>query len=131
MDVKKLREKYGWTQQELAEMCGVTLRTVQNWETGKPIPTSMMKLLKVVEDSHEMISSGDAAQYGVSVAAGKGSQVNLATDMERFFTTLERQQELMSRQLEEMAEMRRQTQKKDEQIDTLLCLLKTKLTNQQ
>ena len=112
-------------------MCGVTLRTVQNWETGKPIPTSMLKLLKVVEDSHEMISSGDAAQYGVSVAAGKGSQVNLTTDTERFFATLERQQELMSRQLEEMAEMRRQTQKKDEQIDTLLSLLKTKLTNQQ
>lgn len=127
MDVKNLREKFNLTQQELADLCGVTLRTVQNWEMGKPIPTAMLKLLKVVEESREMISAGDATQHGVSVAAGKNSQVTLSADTERFFATLERQQEMMSRQLEEMAEMRRQSQRKDEQIDMLLNLLKTKL----
>lgn len=32
MDVKKLREQMGLTQQELADRAGVTLRTIQNWE---------------------------------------------------------------------------------------------------
>ena len=126
MDVKNLREKFSLTQQELADLCGVTLRTVQNWETGKPIPASMVKLLKVVEESREIISSGEATEHSVSVAAGKGSQVTLNPDTQRFFDTLEKQQDIMSRQLEELAEMRRLTQKKDEQIDLLLKLIQQK-----
>lgn len=30
--VKVLREKKGWTQEELAQIIGVTLLTVQRWE---------------------------------------------------------------------------------------------------
>ena len=122
MDIKKLREKFGYTQTQLAVLCGVTLRTVQNWENGKVIPPAMLKLLESIE-SNEMVSSG-------SVAAGNGSQINLNQYTERFFATLEKQQELMSRQLEEMAEMRKQAQKKDEQIDVLLGMLKTNLAQQ-
>lgn len=130
MDIKKLRKKFGYTQTQLAVLCGVTLRTVQNWENGKVIPPAMLKLLESIE-SNEMISSGNASENGVSVAAGNGSQVNLNQYAERFFNTLEKQQELMSRQLEEMAEMRKQAQKKDEQIDVLLGMLKTNLAQQQ
>lgn len=126
MDVKKIREKMGVTQQQLAGMCGVTLRTVQNWETGKPLPERARKLLEAIVSSRETISSGDAAQNGVSVAAGTGSQVTLNPDTQQFFSTLERQQDIMSRQLEELAEMRRLTQKKDEQIDMLLKLIQTR-----
>lgn len=129
MDIKKLREKFNYTQAQLAEICGVTLRTVQNWENGKVIPPAMLKLLESIE-SNEMISSGNASENGVSVAAGNGSQINLNQYTERFFATLEKQQELMSRQLEEMAEMRKQAQKKDEQIDVLLGMLKTNLAQQ-
>lgn len=32
MTPKKLRKKHGWTQTELAEKLGVSLRTVQNYE---------------------------------------------------------------------------------------------------
>ena len=129
MDIKKLREKFGYTQTQLAVLCGVTLRTVQNWENGKVIPPAMLKLLESIE-SNEMISSGNASENGVSVAAGNGSQINLNQYTEKFFATLEKQQELMSRQLEEMAEMRKQAQKKDEQIDVLLGMLKTNLAQQ-
>ncbi len=116
----------GVTQQALAEMCGVTLRTVQNWETGRPVPERARKLLEVIVGNRDVVSSGDAKDNGVSVAAGNGSQVTLNPDTQRFFSTLEKQQEIMSRQLEELAEMRRLTQKKDEQIDTLLKLIQAK-----
>lgn len=126
MDVKKLREQIGATQQALAEMCGVTLRTVQNWETGRPVPERARKLLEVIANNRNVVLSGNAKENGVSVAAANGSQVTLNPDTQRFFSTLEKQQEIMSRQLEELAEMRRLTQKKDEQIDTLLKLIQAK-----
>ena len=37
-----LRGKNDWTQQELAEMCGTTQRTVAAWETGRSIPRKAM-----------------------------------------------------------------------------------------
>ena len=37
-NIKKFRERKNLTQKQLAEVCGVTLRTVQNWEAGKTIP---------------------------------------------------------------------------------------------
>lgn len=126
MDVKKIREKYGITQSQLADKLGITLRTVQNWENGKVIPPAMLKLLESI-DIGETVSSVNFSDNGMSVAAGKGSQVTLNPDTERFFSTLEKQQEIMSRQLEEMAAMRKQAQKKDEQIDVLLDMLKTKM----
>ena len=122
MNVKNLREKIGVSQQELATMCGVTVRTVQNWEMGKPVPGRAQKLLEVISSGREIIQSG-GANNGVSVAAGTGSQVLLNPDTEKFFATLEKQQDIMSRQLEELAEMRMLIQKKDEQIDTLLKLV--------
>lgn len=118
LDVKKLRETYGLTQQELADRCGVTLRTVQNWERGRTIPDSMMKLLEKIGSEDETISSY-AKDNGVSVAAGHGSNVNVGTETERFMAAIERQAQLMSRQLDLL-------DKRDEQIDRLLALLEKK-----
>lgn len=117
-DVKKLREENGLTQRELAEKCGVTLRTVQNWERGKTIPDSALKLLQAIGDNNEMVSSF-ASDNSVSVAAGSGSNVNFASETERFISALEKQQDLMSRQLDAL-------DKRDEQIDRLLSLLEKK-----
>lgn len=117
IDVRKLREAKGLTQQDLADKCGVSLRTVQNWEKGKTIPESMLRLLQTIGDG-EMISSF-AAEKGVSVSAGRGSSVNVGTEMERFISAIEKQQELMSRQLDALA-------KRDEQIDRLLSILEKK-----
>lgn len=129
MNVKELRQKFGYTQGQLAEICGVTLRTVQNWENGKVIPPPMMRLLTSIEEG-EIVSSGNASENGTSIAVGKNSQVILNPDTQLFFSTLERQQDIMSRQLEEMTEMRKQTQKKDEQIDMLLGMLKGRMVEQ-
>ena len=45
-NVKKFREENGLTQKQMSEICGVTLRTVQNWEAGKTIPDNIVKLLR-------------------------------------------------------------------------------------
>jgi DNA-binding transcriptional regulator YiaG len=33
--IKALREKNGWTQKDLAGRCGVSHRTVENWEQNR------------------------------------------------------------------------------------------------
>lgn len=124
MDVKALREKLQMTQHELADNCGVTVRTVQNWEDGRKIPVAMMKLLKNIEDSHEIISSFNQDK-SVNVESGNGNTIHINADTERIFAHLERQQDIMSRQLEEIVEMRKLAQKKDEQIDVLLKMIQS------
>jgi transcriptional regulator with XRE-family HTH domain len=37
-NIKKLRERYGLTQQDLADIAGVTNRAVSAWETGQKEP---------------------------------------------------------------------------------------------
>lgn len=38
MTVKEIRDAYGLTQKELAELIGLPKRTVENWEEGKSSP---------------------------------------------------------------------------------------------
>lgn len=55
-NIKKIRERKNLTQKQLAEIRGVTLRTVQNWEAGKTIPDNIVKLLQTLNGKDEMIS---------------------------------------------------------------------------
>lgn len=125
IDIRKLRERRGLTQQELADRCGVTLRTIQNWEGGKHIPDStliILELLGITEDSMKNISSS-AKDNAVSVSAAEGSQVSVEsptkTETEKFISMLQKQQELIIEQSRSMA-------KRDEQIDRLISLLEKK-----
>jgi DNA-binding XRE family transcriptional regulator len=45
IDVKEIRKKFGWRQDELAEKIGVSRKTVTNYETGGVIPESKKVLL--------------------------------------------------------------------------------------
>ena len=40
-DVKPLREKLGWTQQQLADYLGIDVMTVSRWERGIKQPSSL------------------------------------------------------------------------------------------
>lgn len=46
IDIKKIREKLGISQEALAEMLGVHPRTIQNWESGSKIPNSKHAILR-------------------------------------------------------------------------------------
>ena len=50
--IRQYRVLKGWTQEQLARNIGVSLNTVQRWESGKthPSPLAAEKLQKVFED---------------------------------------------------------------------------------
>lgn len=48
MIVKKLREKNRWSQEQLANMAGLSLRTIQRVEAGKPASNETLKSLASV-----------------------------------------------------------------------------------
>ena len=48
MLIQKLRLKRGWSQQQLAEASGLSVRTVQRIETGHPASTESLKSLAAV-----------------------------------------------------------------------------------
>jgi transcriptional regulator with XRE-family HTH domain len=50
--IRQCRILKGWTQEQLARNIGVSLNTVQRWESGKTIPSPLAKekLQKVLED---------------------------------------------------------------------------------
>jgi DNA-binding XRE family transcriptional regulator len=45
IDIKEIRKKFGWRQDELAEKIGVSRKTITNYETGGVIPESKKVLL--------------------------------------------------------------------------------------
>jgi putative transcriptional regulator len=51
--IKRLRENQGWTQRELADRCGVSIRTVENWEQGrtKQSGPALLILKKIIENT--------------------------------------------------------------------------------
>ena len=60
--VKALRQKMGWSQEDLAREIGVSLSTVQRWETkgGKPIRLARTKLERLLQKSRtEIIRNAD------------------------------------------------------------------------
>ena len=51
--VKELRNKRGWTQEELAQNIGVTLSTVQRWERrgGQPTRLPRRELMRLLSEA--------------------------------------------------------------------------------
>ena len=48
MLIQKLRLKRGWSQQQLADASGLSVRTIQRIETGHPASTESLKCLAAV-----------------------------------------------------------------------------------
>lgn len=101
MEVKKIREMKGLTQKELADLCGVTTRTVQNWENGGTIPDMVIKYLNQLQGQDEIVSPSNSSET------------------EKLLLLLERSQ----RQIDAHLEL---AKKKDEQMDRLIGLLEKK-----
>ena len=82
MDVKELRNKCNLTQQELADKCGVTLRTVQNWEKGRTIPDSALILLESLTKPFRVQQGGEEPHYTYLLpqTAMGGSLVDFGAD---------------------------------------------------
>jgi len=48
MLIQKLRLQHGWSQQQLAELSGISVRTIQRIERGQPASTESLKSLAAV-----------------------------------------------------------------------------------
>ncbi len=61
--IKSLRKQHGMTQTQLADLLGVTLRCVQNYESGARYPRRNIieKICGVFNVSHEFLLSGTAS----------------------------------------------------------------------
>ncbi len=50
LDIKRIRGKYKLTQEKFADMLGISVRTLRNWEQGRRIPEGPAMILLRVAD---------------------------------------------------------------------------------
>ena len=62
-NLRTAREKYGYTQAELASLVGVSQPTYAQWETGARVPTVLtaVKLARKLQTTCEALVLGDKA----------------------------------------------------------------------
>lgn len=49
--MKEARKRKGWSQQQFAEIMGVTTNTIQNWESGRrQAPRELEKFIKLCDE---------------------------------------------------------------------------------
>jgi putative transcriptional regulator len=51
-DVKAIRNQYGLTQRKFAELLGISLSTLRNWEQGRRTPEGPARVLLSVASKH-------------------------------------------------------------------------------
>jgi len=51
-EIRNIRDRYGLTQSQFAQMMGISTSTLQNWEVGRSKPYGAAKVLLRVMDSY-------------------------------------------------------------------------------
>lgn len=80
LDVRKIREKLGVSQEALAEMIGVHPRTVQNWESGTTIPKSKHAILRELVIKPQQYAGGEQSNVNGNNINGNNVTVNNQPD---------------------------------------------------
>lgn len=71
LDIKKIRTMLGLTQKQLAETVGVSVNTIQNWESGGKIPKSKHPILQSLTAKPHIVYGGQHVQNGDAVNGDK------------------------------------------------------------
>ena len=108
LDIKKIRTDLGLTQVEFAKRLGISMRTVQNWESGGAIP----------ESKHEILRALMPQQY----YGGNVEQANVMGDNIKNAADVAMQSEL-SKMIDLLASKELSLQKAQEHIDRLLAII--------
>lgn len=96
----EFRKSLNLTQEEFADKCGATVRSVQNWEQGGTITPQAMKLFRYIEA--EILSGKSAVAIDHSTAvSGSGNHLNpdIVGVTEKFIALLEEKDRQISRLL--------------------------------
>ena len=108
-DITSLRKSLKMTQNEFAEFCGVTTRTIQKWEAGGTMPTIVCKFLELVKGETNSCFQKIENQIEQSSKTGNSKT---GAETERFITVIESQLGML--------------RKSQEQIDRLITILENK-----
>lgn len=89
LNIKKIREKLGISQEQLAKMVGVHPRTVQNWESGSTIPKSKHAILRdLVLKPQRYAGGGEQTNIHGNNINGNNVTVNQAETMDKLIEVL-------------------------------------------
>lgn len=87
--IKTRRCELGLSQTELASVCGISLRSVQNYESGQRHPANIeivKKIARALKVGHEYLLD-DTAQYVIDAAARGGESA--AHDVDRLLSDIQ------------------------------------------
>jgi transcriptional regulator with XRE-family HTH domain len=94
MLIQKLRLKRGWSQQQLAEASGLSVRTIQRIETGHPASTESLKSLAAVFEvdfstlNPEQIMTSASSSPGASAEKQEEEAFRHVRKLRRFYLHL-------------------------------------------
>jgi transcriptional regulator with XRE-family HTH domain len=94
MLIQKLRLKRGWSQQQLAEASGLSVRTIQRIETGHPASTESLKSLAAVFEvdfstlNPEQIMTSASSSPGASAEKQEEEAFRYVRKLRRFYLHL-------------------------------------------
>lgn len=71
LELKELRQKLDLTQVQLAQLIGVDVKTIQNWESGRKIPRSKDGILRSLLTKPHVVFGGQHVQNGDAVNGDK------------------------------------------------------------
>lgn len=89
MIVRKLRLEKGWSQEQLAEISGLSVRTIQRVERGqKPSLETLKSLAAVFELNVSDLSKEDTMSSQTTISAEEEKAILFVRDIKGFYTHL-------------------------------------------
>lgn len=106
LDIKKIRESLGLSQEQLAEMVGVHPRTVQNWESGSKIPKSKHGILRnLVLKPQRYAGGGEQNNVHGNNINGNNVTVNQPDTMDELLKILQMKEASLARAQEHIGKL--------------------------
>lgn len=105
LQIIQLREKFNLTQKKLADIIGVTSRTVAGWENGALIPPAMNLLLEMISDeSNEKYITGVEKDVKIQSQKTSGDTITMPTGVFDIIVSQQRTIENLSWSARKVAE---------------------------
>lgn len=119
-NIKELRKRAGFTQNALAKAVGVDIKTIQNWEAGRPIPKTKYEILRnILEPAQSVVEVKGSTVVGANVS-GSGNNITNSDAI------------ALSKAINEISEMRKiideQVKNNQQQFDRFMSVIE-QLTN--
>lgn len=88
MIVRKLRLDKGWSQEQLAEICDLSVRTIQRIERGQKPSLESLKALAAVFETDVTVFSKEAGMSNQSMSVEEERAIVYVRDIKGFYTHL-------------------------------------------